>query len=196
MYSLHPQPPRLDLDSNGQMILDLLIELRIRCKQLLDRTILTAPALVRVVPCLAREEAVVGEEFTAVARAQNDLVPLAFLTTPVLERRVLRVVDKSQALGVFGQHVGVQAGGVCRASLWRDADEFADGGTDTIGTDNQVVVGFVPIGERDVAGRNVEVFALCLQVSLPSELVVKNVSGRIYLVVNQQLHRLTIPLLL
>lgn len=59
----------------------------------------------------------------------------------------------------------MQARGVCGASFWRDADELADSGADTVGTDDQVVGGLMPVGELDVARGDIEVFALFSHVS-------------------------------
>lgn len=81
---VYPQTPGLNLDTNGKMGLDLSIELRIRCEQLLNREIGTTPCVIDVTRDRSREETVVGEEIPSITRRENNLVPLALLATPVL----------------------------------------------------------------------------------------------------------------
>ena len=56
---MNPKPPGPHFNPNSKMSLDLLIELRVRSKQFLDRQIGTAPRLIRIVAFLARKEAVI-----------------------------------------------------------------------------------------------------------------------------------------
>lgn len=137
------------------------IQLRIRRKQLLHRPIIIAPAMRRIIPHRAREEAVVRQQLAAITRRQDNLVPLALLPAPVLERAVLRVVDEAQLDGFFCGYVCVQAA-LLRGPLGRvDADFAADDGADAVCADDEVVLGCDAIGEGDFAGIQVDTLALC-----------------------------------
>lgn len=94
-HILYPQTPRTDFFANSEMVLDLLVQFRIRSQQLLHWTIFSSPALIYVVSCLTREEAVVGEEVPSIAWTENDLVPFSFLAAPVFKRGVTGVVSQA-----------------------------------------------------------------------------------------------------
>lgn len=82
---MDPKPPRLDFFADGEVTENLSVKLGVGLQQLFDWAVFGTPGLVYVVALVSRKEAVVGEEFATVARGQDDLVPLALLTSPVLE---------------------------------------------------------------------------------------------------------------
>lgn len=179
-----PEAPGLDLDTDGEVVPDALVELGVRGQQVLDGKVLGAPRLRGIVALFAGEEAVVRQELAAVAGAEHDLVKLALLAAPVLEGAVFRVVGESQADGILGHDVGVQAAGRSRTLLGVDADDATDCGADTVGTDNEVVYCCDAIVKLDLASLEVNVFALSWSVSIflkrhsESYLVVDNQLGR------------------
>lgn len=156
-----PDTPRSDLGADLEMFKHLAVQGRVGFEEFLDRSVRAAPAMVHVVPFLAREEAVVREEgglvgVAAVAGGEDNLVPLVLLAPPVLERRVLGVVDQSELDGLFGRHVRVQTAGPGRLTVGADADESSNHGADAIGADDQVVLYRLAIGESDAASFDVD----------------------------------------
>lgn len=186
-----PETPGLDLDADGEVITDALVELGVRGQQVLDGKVLGAPSLRSVVALLAGEEAVVRQELATVAGTEHDLVKLALLATPVLEGAVFRVVGKSQADGILGHDVGVEAAGRSRTLLGVNTDDATDCRADTVGTDNEVVYCCDAIFKLDLASLQINVFALFWSVS-----VLSDTDSEAYLVVDNQLGRDALSLFL
>lgn len=155
-----PEPPGPNLLSDIEVSEHLPIQLGIRPQQMLGGEVRGPPRVVGVVALLARKEAVVGEELAAVARRQDDLVPLAFLAAPVLERAVPRVVDQAAPDGLLGDDICVQAGLLRRPLLGVDADGAADGRADAICSDDEVVLDSRAVFEDDFARESIDIFAL------------------------------------
>jgi hypothetical protein len=61
------------------------------------------------------------------------------VTAPVLDGVVFGVVDEAELDGGGGVDVGVKARGVGRSLFWVNANDVADCGANTIGTDNGIV---------------------------------------------------------
>lgn len=123
---VNPQPPGLNLLSDLQVLQNLLVEIGIRRQELFHWSAFRAPLLSRVITLIPREETVIRQQATAIARRQDDLVPLSFLATPVLESGILGVVDEAETDGFFGGDVAVQAGLFRRSPGWDDAYFAAD----------------------------------------------------------------------
>lgn len=146
-----PETPWLDLRPDLQVLEDLPVELRVRVQELLQRTVLGAPRLVRVVSLISGEEAVVGEELAAVAGGEDDLIPLALLAAPVLQGGVLGVVNQTGLDGVFGPDVAVKAALLGGPLCWVNTDDSSDSRPDTISPDDEVV----PCSNSVVKGNDV-----------------------------------------
>jgi hypothetical protein len=146
-----PETPWLDLRPDLQVLEDLPVELRVRVQELLQRTVLGAPRLVRVVSLISGEEAVVGEELAAVAGGEDDLIPLALLATPVLQGGVLGVVNQTGLDGVFGPDVAVKAALLGWPLCWVNTDDSSDSRADTISPDDEIV----PCSDSVVKGNDV-----------------------------------------
>lgn len=142
------------------MFLDLGIKLRVRSKEFLDRTILPSPGVVRVVSNSPREKAIIRQQLPAVTRREYDLIPLALLSTPVLERAVQRVIHQTVLDGVFGQYVGVQTTRVGRPFRWVQTNTLANYRSDAIGADNEVMLASYTIGEGYNASVSIDLCAL------------------------------------
>jgi hypothetical protein len=157
---MHPQPPRLNLLSNGKVLENLTVQLRIRLEKFLGRATLRTPGLGRVIALFAGEEAVVGEEFAAVAGGENDLVPFAFLAAPVFKGAVLRVVDQTESDCFIGVDIGVKTAGFGGTLLGLDAQDASYGRANTVSADNQIVVCSDSIFEDDRASLHIDIAAL------------------------------------
>lgn len=150
----------MDVFSNGQVSLDLIVKLGVRSKQLLNGAVFDAPGLVGVVSLVTREEAVVRQKLATVARGKNDLVPLSLLSSPILQGSVLGVVDEAEPDSIFGCDVGMKTAGVGGALLGADADEAANGRADAVCTDDEVMLDRLAILELNATCFQVDVLAL------------------------------------
>lgn len=157
---LHPQPPWTDLLADLQMSQHLTVQVRVGSQEVLHRQVVAAPGVVGEVSLFSRKETVVRQQFAAVAGRQDDLVPFAFLATPVLQGAILGVVDQSQSDGVLGLDIRVETARIGRLLLRMETDDAADGRADAIRADNQVVTGGLAICERDDPLLPVDIFAL------------------------------------
>jgi hypothetical protein len=84
-----PQPPGLNLLADTKVAEDLSVKLRVVIEELTHGAILSTPGLADSVTLLALKEAVVRKQLSTIARRQDNLVPFAFLASPVLQGFVL-----------------------------------------------------------------------------------------------------------
>jgi hypothetical protein len=144
---------------------DLAVEFGVVVEQLWHGAVFGAPCLVDWVALLTSVEAVVRKQFAAVARRQNDLVPLALLASPVLQGLVQWVVDETGFDSIFGHDVTVQALLVCDLPCRGDTDNATDYGADSVGSDDKVVLCCDAVVECDGVGLEVDCSALEVRVS-------------------------------
>lgn len=149
------------------MFQHLIVQVRIGGQEVLHRQVVASPGVVSEVALFARKEAVIRQQSTSVAGRQDDLVPFAFLATPVLQGTVLGVVDQSQPYGVLGLDVRMQTARIGGSLLRMEAENAADGRADAIGADDQIVADGLTVSEGNDTRLQIDVFALLLLAFCP-----------------------------
>jgi hypothetical protein len=106
VWLVQPQPPRSDFVTDFKVFKDLSVQGWVRSKELLQGGAFV-PALCLNISSFSREETVVAQQFSSVARRQDDTPMGVIVATPIFNCGILRVVDQTELNGLCGVHVGV-----------------------------------------------------------------------------------------
>lgn len=157
---MHPKTPWFDFRPNLQMVKHLSVQFRVWGEEFLNGAIFGPPRLCRIVSLLTREEAVVRQKLSAVAGRQDNLIPFAFLSTPVLQCAILGVVHQAEPDRILSFDVSVQAALVGRSLFRCDSNNPSNGRSDSICTDDQIVAYNLAVLEDDGTRLQIDIATL------------------------------------